>query len=211
MTQSLTSLRREIARRMTGPGGLYNLGNGLGLLGGLYVHMATRLDGDSPRLTQGALAVAEYFAGSPGALAITLAMLIFFWSGECYHRAWAHGAPPDAGLNRVGDLSSGWGALVLGAGLFLMGQPVLAATSGAMHAAGKFGSALPGHLQDRLPFGPAVFRLIVAASRLPALLAVLLEVRDALAGGSTLALMAPALLVMCYLLWLRADLTLLRS
>lgn len=198
------SLRNEFAQRLSGPGGLYNLGNALGLLGGVSFHVAAAT---AVGIT-GWAAFADYFVGSLGATAITLAMLIFFWSGEQYHKAWAHGAPPDARLNRLGDVSSGWGALMLGLGLFLMGHPVLAATAGLMHAAGKFGSALPGPVQARLPVGPGVFRGVVVASRLPALAAVLIELTQA---GDVESLAANALLVLCYGLWLKADVALMRS
>lgn len=151
MTNHFVSLDRALALRIGGPGGLYNLGNGLGLLGGLALHVAAAMSASGSGLSHGASAFVDYLAGSLGAFAITLAMLVFFWNGERYHRAWGKGAPPDATLNRSGDLWSGWGALILGVGLFLLGQPLLAATSGLLHAAGKFGSALPAKVQRRLP------------------------------------------------------------
>lgn len=200
-------LKDELTQRLSGPGGLYNLGNALGLLGGLSFHLAAAL---SMGIT-GWAALVEYFAGSLGASAITVAMLIFFWSGERYHRAWANGAPPDARLNRVGDISSGWGALVLGLGLVLMGHPVLAATSGLLHAAGKFGSALPGSAQLRLPVGPEFFRKVVVASRLPALAAVVLDASAAAGSGDVQGAAAAGLLVLCYGLWLKADVALMRA
>lgn len=207
MTDHAISLKDELSLRLSGPGGLYNLGNALGLLGGVSFHVAAAM---AVGVT-GWAAVLEYFVGSLGATAITVAMLIFFWSGEQYHKAWAHGAPPDARLNRLGDVSSGWGALALGLGLFLMGQPVLAATAGLMHAAGKFGSALPERVQARLPFGPGMFRGVVVASRLPALAAVVLEAQSAVASGDVQGAAAGALLVLCYGLWLKADVALMRS
>jgi hypothetical protein len=201
------SLKDEFAQRLSGPGGLYNLGNALGLLSGLSFHVAAAL---AVGVT-GWAAVAEYFAGSLGATAITLAMLIFFWSGEQYHKAWAQGAPPDGRLNRLGDISSGWGALLLGLGLFLMGHPVLAATAGLMHAAGKFGSALPERVQARLPFRPGVFRGVVVASRLPALAAVLIDLTAAWEVADLEGAAAGGLLVLCYGLWLKADVALMQS
>lgn len=207
MTNHAISFKDEFAQRLSGPGGLYNLGNGLGLLGGLSFHVAAAM---AVGVT-GWSALSDYFVGSLGATAITVAMLIFFWSGEQYHKAWAHGAPPDGRLNRSGDVSSGWGALALGLGLFLMGQPVLAATAGLMHAAGKFGSALPEWMQRRMPFGPAVFRAVVVASRLPALAAVGLQLQSAVHLGDTQGMAAAGLLVLCYGLWLKADVALMRS
>jgi hypothetical protein len=211
MSQRLAVWNQQISQRISGPGGLYNLGNALGLAGGLSLHVAAATAVAGSGLATGASAVVAYFIGSLGATAITLAMLIFFWSGERYHRAWANGAPPDAGLNRMGDLSSGWGALALGAGLFLLGQPLLAATSGLLHAAGKFGSALSPATQRRLPFGPQAFRLTVVASRIPALAAVLIELETAFVGAPAEPMAASALLLVCYLLWLKADVALLKS
>jgi hypothetical protein len=200
-------LKDELTHRLSGPGGLYNLGNALGLLSGLWLHLATTMTVGGT----GWAAIAEYFAGSIGATAITVAMLIFFWSGEQYHRAWAHGAPPDARLNRLGDISSGWGALVLGLGLVLLGHPVLAATSGFLHAAGKFGSTLPKPVQSRLPVGPDFFRKVVVASRLPALAAVMLDASAAVSAGDSRAAAAAGMLVLCYGLWLKADVALMQS
>lgn len=207
MSDHAISLKDELSQRLSGPGGLYNLGNGLGLLGGVSFHVAAV---GAAGLT-GWAAMSDYFVGSMGATAITVAMLIFFWSGEQYHRAWANGAPPDARLNRLGDVSSGWGALALGLGLFLMGHPVLAATAGLMHAAGKFGSALPERVQARLPFGPGVFRGVVVASRLPALAAVVLDASAALGTGDSQGAAAGGLLLLCYGLWLKADVALMRG
>jgi hypothetical protein len=211
MSSQTIPVLAQVQQRISGPGGLYNLGNGLGLFGGLSFHVAAAMAIAGAGLGHGVQAFADFFVGSMGATAITVAMLIFFWSGERYHRAWAHGAPPDARLNRVGDISSGWGALVLGLGLFLLGQPILAATAGLMHATGKFGSALPEPIQRRVPFGPAVFRLTVVASRIPALVAVLLQFQAALTAGAMQPMAASGLLMLCYLLWLKADVALMRS
>ncbi len=211
MTYQTIPLKGQFLQRISGPGGLYNLGNALGLVGGLSFHVAAAMAVAGSGLGHGANALVDYFVGSLGATAITMAMLIFFWSGEQYHKAWAHGAPPDGRLNRLGDVSSGWGALALGLGLFLMGHPVLAATAGLMHAAGKFGSALPEALLARLPNGPAVFRLTVVGSRIPALVAVLLQLQTAMAMGEAQPMAASGLLLLCYLLWLKADVALMRS
>jgi hypothetical protein len=211
MAQHFATWNQWLTQRISGPGGLYNLGNALGLTGGLALHVAAAMAVKEAGLSHGASAVLDYFLGSLGATAITLAMLIFFWSGEHYYRAWANGAPPDARLNRMGDISSGWGALALGLGLFLLGQPVLAATAGLMHAAGKFGSTLPLAVQNRVPYGPRAFRLTVAASRVPAIVIVLIEMEKALIGTPAQPLAASALLLLCYLLWLKADLALLPS
>lgn len=146
-----------------------------------------------------------YFAGSPAAVALTAAMIIFFWSGECYHRAWAHGGAPDLRLNKRGDSLSGYGALVLGIGLMALGQPLLAATAGLLHALGKFGSGYGWS-------GPSwMWPALVPASRVPALLAILLELSAALnTGADWLTLAGPLSVLGSYLLWIAADFRLMR-
>jgi hypothetical protein len=194
--------------RMTGPGGLYNLGNALGLFSGMALHVSAAMQHAPSALDGGIAAAWGYLAGSPGAVAITLSMLIFFWSGERYRAAWAGGVSPDPVQNRLGDLSSGLGALVLGLGLFLMGDPLLAATAGLMHAVGKFGSALSPAAKRALGVAPATFRRIVLASRVPAIIVVLMALA-APAGAD--AATGSLLLLGCYALWLRADFLLLRA
>ena len=102
-----------------------------------------------------AAAVWDYLAGNAGAVALTAATAVFFLSGEAYHRAWAHGAPPKDALNRRGDLLSAIGALILGIALLSLGQVMLAATAGGLHALGKFGSAFRWRHAARMAFGVA--------------------------------------------------------
>lgn len=201
------STARGLLARVRGPGGLYNLGNVLGLASGVALALAAAPGRSSARV------VADYFAGSASAVAITTAMIVFLLGGEAYHRAWAHGAPPDVGLNRLGDRLSGVGALALFVGLLLVGEVVLALASGLLHAAGKFGSALDSPFTDRLKrLRPDPFRSMVLASRLPAILLLGIATAQALAGpASAPAVLGPASLLACYLIWARADLLLFRS
>jgi hypothetical protein len=200
-------LPQELRKRMGGPGGLYNTGNFLGLAAGIAVQMASA-DGGA------AHALAVHLAGNMSALMLTLATLIFFVSGETYHRAWQNGFPPHKGLNRLGDLLSAIGALALGSALLSLGHPFLAATAGLMHAAGKFGSAMcTGDAQQGVNW-PWIFRASVLASRLPAMLAALIELVGHLPmlvrGAPVLPALMPAILLTCYLLWAKADLILFR-
>ena len=94
--------------RLAGPGGYYNVGNALGLVGGLALAVVQASGAEGPTLGSGARVAYDHLAGSASALSVTAAMLVFFWSGEVYLRAWARGFPPDARLNRRGDLLSGW-------------------------------------------------------------------------------------------------------
>lgn len=208
---SQPALRAALLGRIKGPGGYYNIGNILGLVSGVavqWMHAAAQGPVDHPRILQDIVAL---HVGSPSAVALSLAMLVFFASGEAYHRAWANGFPPDTRLNRSGDWLSGVGAVFLGIGLFITGHPYLAATAGLLHAAGKFGSAWavpsvgvlwPAHWPD-------LWRSLVLASRIPALLAATLSLATEASGtGAATALITPATLIACYLLWIKADLLL---
>ena len=204
-------LSKAISARLKGPGGYYNLGNLLGLVAGTAVQMIQASANTQMSLSLSAHATFEQFVGSPSAVALSVAMLVFFWSGEIYHRAWSNGFPPDAALNRRGDVLSGVGALFLGIGLLITGQPMLAATAGLLHAIGKFGSAWSGSPSAKIwpPTWPDLWRSLVLASRLPALLAAILSLAFMAPGeGVNLAMITPVTLILCYLLWIKADLLL---
>jgi hypothetical protein len=198
--------------RLAGPGGHYNLGNVIGLVGGVTLAVAAQAE---VTLQTGLAAVWQHMVGNLAAISISVAMLMFFWSGEHYHQAWSRGFPPLARRNRLGDLWSGYGALALGLGLWLMGEPLLAATAGLMHAAGKFGSAvLPSRSVSVLGVRADLYRSTVLASRVPALVLVGIEIAGALAqeGPVEVATVASSLmLLVCYLIWARADVMLFRA
>jgi hypothetical protein len=190
--------------RMRGPGGYYNLGNIIGLIFGITLQVLY----SQSRVAETA---AEYLFGNASALWLTLATLIFMVSGEAYYRAWKNGFPPDANLNWWGDFLSGIGALSLGVALFLLGQPLLAATAGLLHAVGKFGSAFYVQKTELHLDWHKVFRWLVVFSRMPALGATVVALFYALGLGSFEAFGTPLTLLICYLLWLRADMLLLRG
>jgi hypothetical protein len=199
--------------RLAGPGGLYNVGNAVGLAMGIALQVGS-IPGDTGTGVQAAIgATLDYLAGNTGAVALTVATAIFFWSGEAYHRAWAHGFPPNEALNRRGDLLSGVGALLLGIALLSLGQVMLAATAGLLHAVGKFGSACKWRPIPGWPATwPDCFRAAVLASRVPALLAALIDLLEVLArsdaGTPWSAWLTPLTLLVCYALWCKADLML---
>jgi hypothetical protein len=204
------NVRREILDRLRGPGGYYNAGNLLGLATGIAVHLTL-----APEDLGASGALADYFAGDVSGVMLTIATLVFMLSGEAYHRAWANGFPPDPALNRLGDLTSGIGALALGVGLLMLGQPILAATSGLLHAFGKFGSALHRPNAASLYDWQWIFRAVVIESRVPAILAALIELArlaPGLSDGAPLIpLVTPAALLICYLVWTKADILLLKG
>jgi hypothetical protein len=148
-----------------------------------------------------------------------VATLIFFWSGEAYHQAWANPRKPDIHLNRQGDLLSAIGAAVLGLSLALLGLPLLAATAGLLHAMGKLGSALHRPGTPALPGWPASwpdpFRSVVLLSRVPATAVAAFALVAGVTGADTQellsALLGPGVLLICNLLWAKADLLLFRS
>jgi hypothetical protein len=195
--------------RIKGPGGYYNIGNSLALSTGLGIQLAAASDaGDSGH---GALLAAaqEYFVGSPEAAALTISMVMFFASGEMYHRAWSRGFPPDLRCNRWGDLLSGVGAVVLTVALAAYSEVLLAVTSGILLAGGKFGSAMVpetyGAGSQPSPW-PNRFRTAVLLSRVPALAALALELIGLLAASAAPArLVMTAVMLFCYVLWTCAD------
>lgn len=200
-------LPAALAERLRGPGGYYNIGNVIGLAMGVGIQLASMPDAASgSRLW-------AFFAGSPSACAMTIATIVFIASGEVYHRAWNGGRPIER-LNRIADLLSGIGAIVLGLALFMLGHPMLAAVSGLLSAAGKLGSAaVPRLPRTAWPHRwPDPFRSAVVVSRLPAMLVSVgelwIKAAAAIAGGPLLPALTPATLLVCYLLWAKADLLL---
>lgn len=198
------TFKSAIIRRMKGPGGYYNIGNIIGLVSGLEVQIMQSRSG----ILAGTLG---YFAGSNAALFLTIATVIFLVSGECYHRAWANGFPPEKHMTRWGDFLSGVGAVLLGVALFILQQPVLAATAGAMHALGKFGSAFSDGELPSAGNSARFFRNIVVLSRVPAIVAAAMALFHVSSVGGGIAMVTPATLLVCYVIWAKADMLLLRG
>ncbi len=209
-----TKFGRIIGPRMRGPGGLYNMGNLLGLVAAVLVQSILALREEMSGADSLANALITQFSGSPSAVALTIAMLVFFWSGEAYHQAWSQGLPPDARLNHKGDVLSGIGAVALGVGLLITGHPMLAATAGFLHALGKFGSAYGGHIgQHLLPAAwPDLWRSLVLASRIPALTAAMLALwAEMMASSPGVGAITPLALILSNMLWMKADIALFRK
>ena len=204
-----TGLGAALAARLAGPGGCYNVGNALCLATSIALPAMALAAAGVAGPDALAAAVLDALAGNRAALALTVATGVFFWGGEVYHRAWAHGSPPDAQLNRRGDFLSGVGCLAFGAAMMGFGEPLLAAAAGLLMAAGKFGSSAGW---TRFPGWPAVwpdpFRAAVLAGRLPAILAALVGLGAALAAPSLPAVLGPGVLLVSLALWVRADLLL---
>ncbi|ETX12025.1 hypothetical protein OCH239_18595 [Roseivivax halodurans JCM 10272] len=202
--------RRALLARLTGPGGYYNLGNAIGLAAGPTQQVAAAPRDKGAEVTAFGT-IHDYLIGSPPATALTVAMVIFFLSSELYFRGWSREGWSDLRLIRLGDLFSGLGALVLLVALAIYGSTWLAVTSTILLAAGKVGSAMrPGaQWRLRLRAGRTVdpLRLMVILSRLIAMVAVVSTMVGLAASSSfTVSQAAPQIvLLLCYGLWLRAD------
>lgn len=224
-TSSSSSFSAGLSDRMQGPGGFYNIGNLIGLGSGLFLQILSMRDSEGiwPEFSD---AFTLYLMGSPGATALTIAMLIHLCAGELYHRAW-HDADcgPDLRLNRWADFVSGTGALFLAVSLTYFGDIWRAITATVLMAGGKFASALgpaqgwPVTIEGTaLRAAPKslkfdVFGLAVVLSRAPAIGALIFGlVATAFSGaGFGLGEAQGAILLLCYSLWTRADILLTRS
>lgn len=214
----MPSIAKAIADRFANAGGLYNAGNILDL----YAVAAHAIVERSPsNVTEALTSVRSALVGDASSTFLSCAAGGFFVGGEAYHRAWAKGFPPNREANFFGDFFSGCGAVLLGCGLYGLGDPLLAATSGGLHAASKFGSSLSvsetlsPHLTREFKMGAItttaadVLKDLALISRVPAFAVcalnitnnfVSLPLKQAVANS-----MMPAMLGWCYSLWARAD------
>ena len=201
-----------LADRLRGPGGYYNAGNLLGLIVALATQFAVAAQAGAPR--SGLDILVGYFVGSPSAVTLTVATVIFLVGGEVYHRAWVGRGAADPALNQIGDVLSAIGATALTVSLMFLGQWLLAVASGLLVVGGKLGSALLCDDRTRLGFWPVgwvdPFRGAVLAGRLPGIAAAGLDLGFRLLHyqGSVAPLVQGAVLIVCYLLWMKADLLL---
>lgn len=190
--------------RSKGPGGLYNVGNLIALLGGFIAfNFASSPDlGIAPVLW-------AYLFGSFGTSYLTLAIAIFLLSGEAYHRAWQNPSSPVVWLNRLGDLLGGIAAVILTFALASFGETTLAIVSGSILALGKFGTALVPERQDMSKSASVLtssLRIMVIVSRVPAITSlgyslVIFMIQGGDRIGATMAL----IMFISYWFWLCAD------
>jgi hypothetical protein len=205
-----------VAARLRGPGGYYNVGNVIGLSVSLGLQLVSVPEGSVRTIAD---ILYGYLVGSPSAGAFTASMVVFVVSGEMYHRAWRSGSPPDQSLNRLADILSAAGALLLAISLIYIGQWQLAVAYGLLMVAGKLGTAILGDNSVGPPLWhaawPDPFRIIVLVARLPAVMAPVADLVRQLTGASDnlslVLLIQPAVLILCQLLWVKADLLLLSA
>lgn len=198
------------AGRLKGPGGLYNVGNIVALLAGL---IAQFLKASEEMSVTGAMR--EYAFGNPTASWLTLAILTFIIAGELYHRAWAESATRKDRLVQMADGISAIAAVFLSFSLASSGEVWLAIVAGVLLAGGKLGSAVlpvlglstsPRSLLDQM------CRWVVVASRVPSIFVLGIQVVQ-LHSESALVTQAflPVTMIVCFLLWVAADLALMRA
>ncbi len=199
------SLGSALTRRLAGPGGIYNLGNVIALMSGVTVQILSAQRGEG--LGE---AITNYLFGSSGASFLTLAIIIFMFSGEAYHRASAERGHVDRRLIRLGDLLSAIAALALTAALANFGDVLLALVAGTLLAGGKLGTAV---LPRTAPLWLlSALRGAVVVSRLPSLASLAIDVaRLASQGAPPTDAALPAITFFCFLLWLWADVLLMRG
>jgi hypothetical protein len=195
-----------------GPGGYYNIGNLIGLATGVGLQLTSLATGGSTA-TEGIIA---YFVGSPASVSLTIATIVFLVSGEIYHRAWGGTDAPNTDLNRLADVLSAIGAVALTVSLFYLNQPLLALVTSVLIVGGKLGSAVYGDQAGMTELWPSnwpdLFRSMVLAGRIPGTAAAALELSHQLgAGGPLAATIQPAVMVLCHLFWIRADILLFRD
>lgn len=216
------SLTAALSDRIAGPGGVYNLGNLIGLASGIgFALLGARSSGGAENA---AGAVFTHLLGNPGAVALSFAMIFFFASGEMYHRAFGSGdAGANARLLSGADFLSGVGGLLLAVSLVYFGEYLLALTSTLLLCGGKFGNALCHPDAGRVRFEYSsyegttrqrafdVFRMAVVLSRLPAMTGLILAFSANWTEPSFVGDGPTVILFGCYVLWLKADLKLTRA
>jgi hypothetical protein len=197
-----------LSRRYWDPGRLYNLGNLTGFFGGAGAAITSGVSGVPGLSVLNRLE--NYAFGNTSALLLSLATLIFFVAGLAYTRAWRDIADPDRKMSQLGDGLSGVAAVIFGAGVAILGSPVLAASGGAMHALGKFGSAFFTESKCRgTPNRVSSFcKELVLMSRIPAICAATAGVVQA-EHGTTVQLILSLNVIFCCIVWAAADIRLL--
>jgi hypothetical protein len=154
-------------------------------------------------------ALQTHLVGSAEAVWLTASMLVFFVAGEFYHRASRSEARGH--LVYWGDFGSGVAAILLTVALVQLGSSGAALLAGAMLTVGKLGSAVVP--LTRTSDGARIdrwMRLVVVASRAPSLLSLIVPLTAAVLGtpGHEIAPLT-VIMIVCFLLWLWADLLLL--
>lgn len=196
-----------LTSRIAGPGAIYNAGNLLALFGGMAVYWQQAPDQSSIQS-----AIYQYLMGSPDAAWLSLSMMIFLVSGEIYHRAYRSMSEVSETVLQWADFISGLAAIALTIALVHLGDIVLALAAGGLLAGGKLGSAvLPMFGRVHTARIASWLRWAVVASRLPSILSLLMTIYLVLQTNQPWEAAAlPAIMTISFLLWLLADLCLMR-
>ena len=203
----------RLAVHLTGPGGLYNIGNAIALSTSLtFSILETR---GSSSLGE---ALLSYLPNNPAASWLTVSLVLFIVAGKYYRRAFIAETPrPD--LVRIGDYVSALAGAALAVSLVHLGDVALAIVAGVLLGGGRLGSApapggacrvtLPTARRGAISFD--VFRVAVIASRAPTLVLLAIEIARAFTTAVPIGTATfPGIMFGCFLLWLRAGILLMR-
>lgn len=193
--------------RLSGPGGLHNIGNLLALFGGMIVFTFNSWQ----ELTFNQI-LHSYFAGSIGTLSLTLSMIIFLIAGEYYHRACNSDVKFDQKLLQTGDFLSAIAAFISMFALVSFGQTHIALFAGSLLVIGKLGTAIfPQRGKGTYFKGNVtnIFRSLSIISRIPSIAALAYAsfmLTENIRTTSELAI--SLVMLVCYILWLIGDIML---
>jgi hypothetical protein len=180
--------REALAQKLNNAGSTYNAGNVLALVGAM-IQVAIGSHG----LIDTAQGIFGHLAGSLPALAASAASGAFLIGGVCYDAAWKTGAPPIGSKLQQGHALSALGALLMCLSLVHLSQSrfalVAALLAGGLHVTGKMGCLLD-------PKRDWFYKWLPLASRLPS--------TASLVSDGFLSLLGVAL-ILCNLIWARAD------
>ena len=206
-TQPLFRWRAAIVSRLNGPGGLYNFGNGLGFGAGLCVTflVATHRRTASRKFCRSECDI----CGKSGRRCAGDRNSDLLLERRSLSSGLVERISARSEIDGASRCLSGFGAIGLGAGLYLLSNPFLAATSGLLHAAGKFGSAF-GVRGELLLLGrkidaSALCRNIVLTSRFPAIIATIADLLSTKAHDDRVFAFNAVAMLACYVIWATAN------
>ncbi len=191
---------------VSNPGVLYNVGNGLAIVGSLLLFVVLSRSHQDASLWQ-------HFLGNWPAVATTCASVVFWMGGIQYAKAWNKGFPPEAKTNNAGHALSTLGALTIGIALIGLARTevslALAMIATIMHTGGKLASWYAPDADD-------CFKSMPLYSRVPYVTTLCLDMRFAVLDPTSTPAVAgilvlPIFLVLATVFWARADWLLLQK
>lgn len=203
MLQPAATGRFSVPKFLQNPGLLYNCGNLVSILAACAdCILAAKIAGQSSELN-----FIDYFFGTWPAIFTSLAVAVFFTSGNQYSLAWKNGFPPDQNRNAQGHLLSALGALLIGIALLGLAQNqlavFLASITTALHVSGKLGSWAAPKYDAQFKIMPLLSRTTYVATLA---LDIIAQIQHTESTDILIAkLILPSCLIAATFLWARAD------